>query len=224
MDDLRSIVVKFSKWLVEQATKRLLSPERERYREEWLADLEEQPGIFSKLLHAIGSYVASRQILRMQILARGISEGISEELRQRNLYKSRYGAESKVTLNVRLLRNGIFDALRISRYQPDVRVEVGPSRISSKLDVDELRRHLKETESKFPLHFLGMLPRGTAAHVFDDDALDLLAEKGEGLSLLDLAGAEVELAKRLQRPVGIVLRSGLHGADAKSVLAQVQPI
>ena len=39
--------------------------------------------------------------------------------------------------------------------------------------------HLREVEEKFPLHFVGLLPRGTAAHVPEDDAIDLL-DSGEG--------------------------------------------
>ena len=41
---------------------------------------------------------------------------------------------------------------------------------------------------------LGLLPRGSAAHVFEEDALDFLAEKRPGLDLLGLCEAEVDLA------------------------------
>jgi hypothetical protein len=44
------------------------------------------------------------------------------------------------------------------------------------------------------------------------------------LSLLGLAGAEVELSDRLGRPVGIILRSELHGDDEKRILAGLRPI
>lgn len=87
-----------------------------------------------------------------------------------------------------------------------------------------LLTHLHAVEEKFPLHFLGLLPRGTAAHVFDDDAIDLLAEKREGLSLLGLSGAEIDLAKRLGRPVGIVLVSGLRGDYGERVKASARPL
>jgi hypothetical protein len=84
--------------------------------------------------------------------------------------------------------------------------------------------HLRAVEEKFPLHFVGLLPRGTAAHVTDDEAIDLLAEKRPGLSLTGLTGAELDLAKRLKRPVGIVLKSELKGREEKEVLAQAQPL
>ena len=64
----------------------------------------------------------------------------------------------------------------------------------------------------------------TAAHVFEDDAIDLLAEKLPGLSLTSLTGAEIDLSQRLKRPVGIVLKSELRGREEQEVLAQTQPL
>jgi hypothetical protein len=77
-----------------------------------------------------------------------------------------------------------------------------------------LRTHVAAMEAKYPVKILGLLPRGSAAHVFEEDALDFLAEKRPGLSLLGLCEAEVDLAARVGRPVGIVLVSGLKGREA----------
>jgi predicted nucleotidyltransferase len=87
-----------------------------------------------------------------------------------------------------------------------------------------LLTHLHSVEEKFPLRFVGLLERGSAPHVFGDDAISLLAEKGEGLSYLGVASAEADLSDRLGRPVGIVLRSELHGNDAERVLPTLQPL
>lgn len=87
-----------------------------------------------------------------------------------------------------------------------------------------LLTHLHAVEEKFPLRFVGLLERGSAPHVFGDDAFDFLAEKRPGLSLLGVTGAELALSERLGRPVGIVLRSELHGADADRVLTTLQPL
>jgi predicted nucleotidyltransferase len=84
--------------------------------------------------------------------------------------------------------------------------------------------HLRAVEEKFPLHFVGLLPRGTAAHVSEDDAIDLLAERREGLSLLSLAGAEIDLGERLGRPVGIVLVGGLRGDYGERVKSSARPL
>src|SRR3954464_13988896 len=92
------------------------------------------------------------------------------------------------------------------------------------IDRKRLLSHLHEVEQKFPLHFIGLLPRGTAVHVFGDDAVDLLAEKLPGLSLTGLTGAEIDLSQRLKRPVGIVLTSELKGREEQEVLAETTPI
>ena len=92
------------------------------------------------------------------------------------------------------------------------------------IDRQKLLRHLQEVEGKFPLRFVGVLERGSAPHVFGDDAFDFLAEKRPGLSLTSLTGAEIELTERLGHPVGIVLRSELHGDEATRVLATLQPL
>jgi predicted nucleotidyltransferase len=92
------------------------------------------------------------------------------------------------------------------------------------IDRTKLRQKLHEIEEKYPLRFVGLLARGSAPHVFGDDAFDFLAEKREGLSLLGLTGAEVDLSDMLGHPVGIVLRSELHGSYATRVLATLQPL
>lgn len=78
-----------------------------------------------------------------------------------------------------------------------------------------LRMHIARIEAKHPIKIIGLLPRGSAGHMFDDNGLDFLAEKRPGLDLLGLAEAEVELSDLLGRPVGIVLKSGLKGREAE---------
>lgn len=92
------------------------------------------------------------------------------------------------------------------------------------IDRRVLRTHLQAVEQRFPLSFVGLLAQGIAPHVSGHDAVEFLAEKAPGLSLLDVAEAEVELTDRLGRPVGIILRSELHGADSERVLAGLQPL
>jgi hypothetical protein len=92
------------------------------------------------------------------------------------------------------------------------------------IDRRTLLAHLRAVEEKFPLRFLGILPRGAAVHVFGDEAVDLLAEKRPGLSLTGLTGAEFDLSRRLDRPVGIVLRSELRGREEEEVLAAARPL
>ena len=92
------------------------------------------------------------------------------------------------------------------------------------IDLTALRTHVATIEAKYPIKILGILPRGAAAHVFEVTALDLLAEKKSGLSLLGLCDAEVDLAELIGRPVGIVLVSGLRGREAEEFPRLMQPM
>ena len=87
-----------------------------------------------------------------------------------------------------------------------------------------LRMHIAAIEAKYPIKILGLLPRGSVGHVFDDNAIEFLAEKRPGLSLLDLSGAEVDLGDLLGRQVGIVLVSGLKGREAEEFPRLVEPV
>jgi hypothetical protein len=87
-----------------------------------------------------------------------------------------------------------------------------------------LRMHIAAIEQKYPIRIVGLLPRGAAAHIFEENAVDFLAEKGPGLSLLDLCKAEGDFGEKLGRPVGIVLRSGLTGREAEEFPALAEPV
>ncbi len=87
-----------------------------------------------------------------------------------------------------------------------------------------LRMHIAAIEAKHPIKILGLLPRGSVGHVFEDNALDFLAEKRPGLDLLGLAEAEVGLSDLVGRPVGIVLVSGLKDREAEEFPRLVEPV
>jgi predicted nucleotidyltransferase len=87
-----------------------------------------------------------------------------------------------------------------------------------------LRMHIAAVEAKYPIKILGFLPRGSAAHVFEENALDFLAEKRPGLTYFQLGGAENDLAQKLGRPVGIVLVSGLQGREAEEFPRIAEPV
>jgi predicted nucleotidyltransferase len=87
-----------------------------------------------------------------------------------------------------------------------------------------LRHHMATVEAKIPIKILGILPRGSAAHVFEDNALDLLAEAGPHLSYFDVGQAEVDLSELLGRPVGIVMVSGLSGREAEEFSRLAKPL
>lgn len=94
------------------------------------------------------------------------------------------------------------------------------------LDINRsiLRMHIATIEAKHPIKILGLLPRGSVGHVFEDNALDFLAEKRPGLDLLGLVEAEADLSDLVGRPVGIVLVSGLKDREAEEFPRLVQPV
>lgn len=85
-----------------------------------------------------------------------------------------------------------------------------------------LRHHVATVEARHPIKVLGLLPRGTAAHVIGAEALDLLAEKRDGLSYFGLVQAEIDLSNLLGRPVGIVLVSELSGREVADLPQQAE--
>jgi hypothetical protein len=89
-----------------------------------------------------------------------------------------------------------------------------------------LKLHIAAVEGMFPLRFIGALPRGCVGHVdeADESALEFLADDLEGLSLLDLCKAELELGRRLGRSVGIVLQDGLKSDEAAKLANLVAAI
>lgn len=87
-----------------------------------------------------------------------------------------------------------------------------------------LKHHVATIEARHPIKILGLLPRGSAAHIFGAEALDFLAEKRPGLDLLGLCEAEVDLGDLLGRPVGIVLVSGLKRQEAIEFQRRLDPL
>jgi hypothetical protein len=52
-----------------------------------------------------------------------------------------------------------------------------------------LRMHVATVEAKHPIKIIGLLPRGSVGHMSEDNAVEFLAEKRPGLSLLGLGSS-----------------------------------
>jgi hypothetical protein len=52
-----------ARWIIAIAVRSMEAAQQERYREEWLADLEERPGNFAKIWHALGCLSATMHLL-----------------------------------------------------------------------------------------------------------------------------------------------------------------
>ena len=83
---------------------------------------------------------------------------------------------------------------------------------------------VREIERLYSLTIVGLLPRGSAVHVTESNAIDLLAKKRLGLTLLEVAQAEADLSERLGRPVGIVLTSEVRGEEAARLSEAARPL
>jgi hypothetical protein len=89
---------------------------------------------------------------------------------------------------------------------------------------DRLRRAVEAIERRYSLRVSGVLPNGIVEHPETDTPVTLLAERGSGLTLLDLSSAEVDLQKEIGAPTRILLRTEIEGTDRAAVLALSRPL
>jgi hypothetical protein len=59
MGELSAHVEPMARWIIGKAVERLPPGDREKFREEWLAHLNEIPGTLRKFWHALGCYRAA---------------------------------------------------------------------------------------------------------------------------------------------------------------------
>jgi hypothetical protein len=92
------------------------------------------------------------------------------------------------------------------------------------IDRSRLLEAIREIEQRHALMIAGVLPDGIVGHPSGSEPLVLLASEREGLSLLDLCSAEVELEDRLRAPVRIILKSELEGARRADLAVEPRPL
>jgi two-component sensor histidine kinase len=63
--ELGAHVEPMARWIIEKAVQRLPAENRKRFREEWLAHLEEVPSAVRKLWHAFGCYLCATKVARV---------------------------------------------------------------------------------------------------------------------------------------------------------------
>jgi hypothetical protein len=51
-----------ARWIIGRAVERLPTDDRDRFREEWLAHLDETPGTLRKLWHAVGCHLGAGKV------------------------------------------------------------------------------------------------------------------------------------------------------------------
>lgn len=92
------------------------------------------------------------------------------------------------------------------------------------IDRSRLVAATRDIEERYALEIAGTLPDGIVGHPSERAPLVLLATGREGLSLLDLSSAEVELEDRLRAPVRILLKSELEGGRRADLAAVSRPL
>jgi hypothetical protein len=60
--ELSAHVEPMARWIIGKAVQRFPANDRNRFREEWLAHLDETPGTLRKLWHAVGCYLGSAKV------------------------------------------------------------------------------------------------------------------------------------------------------------------
>jgi hypothetical protein len=60
--ELSAHVEPMARWIIGKAVQRFPANDRNRFREEWLAHLDETPGTLRKLWHAVGCYLAAAKV------------------------------------------------------------------------------------------------------------------------------------------------------------------
>jgi hypothetical protein len=60
--ELSAHVEPMAKWIIGKAARRLPADDRDRFREEWLAHLDETPGTLRKLWHAVGCHLGAAKV------------------------------------------------------------------------------------------------------------------------------------------------------------------
>jgi hypothetical protein len=56
-----------ARWIIDKAIERLPADDRQRFREEWLAHLDETPGALRKICHAIGCYLCAAKLAKIRL-------------------------------------------------------------------------------------------------------------------------------------------------------------
>jgi predicted nucleotidyltransferase len=86
--------------------------------------------------------------------------------------------------------------------------------------VAELRQLQTELQARYPIRAIGVFGSYARGEQRPDSDLDLVIDLGPGLTLIDLARIETELAQRLGLPVELAIKDALKPRIEKRILAE----
>ena len=85
----------------------------------------------------------------------------------------------------------------------------------------ELRRLRPELERRYPIRSIGVFGSYVRGEQNEDSDLDVLVELGDGITLIDFAGLQLDLADALGIKVDLVEKQALKARIGRHVLAEV---
>ena len=86
--------------------------------------------------------------------------------------------------------------------------------------LSDLRRLQPELKRRYPIREIGVFGSYARGEETPDSDLDLLVDLGPGLTLIDLAGLELELSDRLGLPVELAIKDALKPRIQGRILAE----
>jgi uncharacterized protein len=86
--------------------------------------------------------------------------------------------------------------------------------------LDELRRLRPELEKQYPIREIGVFGSYVRGEQREDSDLDVLVDLGHGMTLIDLAGLELDLSDALGIKVDLAMKDALKPRIEKRILAE----
>jgi hypothetical protein len=78
-------VERLARWIIGTAVNRLPASERERFREEWLAHLEETSGSLARIWHSVGCYLGAAELAEIPLQYTEIDAVLTAAIQGRHL-------------------------------------------------------------------------------------------------------------------------------------------
>ena len=86
--------------------------------------------------------------------------------------------------------------------------------------LDELRRLQPELKKRYPINEMGVFGSYVRGEQREDSDLDVLVDLGDGLTLIDLAGLELEISDALGLKVDLAMKDALKPRIGKRIFAE----
>ena len=86
--------------------------------------------------------------------------------------------------------------------------------------LDELRRLQPELKKRYPIKEMGVFGSYVRGEQREDSDLDVLVDLGDGMTLIDLVGLQLEISDALGLKVDLAMKDALKPRIEKRILAE----